>query len=98
MTAPVRLRPEAEEDLLDAATWYEQHRERLGQEFLDAVDAALEAIAEQPQRHPVVHRDVRRSLLKRFPFGVFYKVGEEEIVVVAIMHASRDPKRWKGRG
>ncbi len=97
MSLPVRLRPEAEEDLLDAASWYEQHRESLGREFLDAVEVVLAAVSENPRRYPVMHRDVRRALLRRFPFGLFFRIAGEEIDVVAIMHASRHPRRWKGR-
>jgi hypothetical protein len=44
-----------------------------------------------------VHRTVRRALLRRFPFGVFYRAEPSRIVVIGILHGSRDPKVWKGR-
>lgn len=62
MTVEVRLRPEAEQDLADAATWYEGQREGLGQEFLDEAAATFSAIAERPLMCAVVHRGARRAL------------------------------------
>ncbi len=97
MTFEVLLRPEAERDLLDAAKWYEEQRPKLGQEFLDEAAATLTAIADAPLMYPQVHRDVRRALLQRFPFGAFYRIEGSAITVVAVMHASRDPRRWKSR-
>ena len=97
MTFVLRLRPEAEQDLLDAATWYEQRRESLGHQFLDEAVASLGAIGKAPSMYPQVYRNVRRALLRRFPFGIFYKVEGSAITVLAVMHASRDPRRWKGR-
>ena len=57
MTFEVRLRPEAEHDLSDAAAWYEEQLSGLGHQFLDAVLTALFSIAEAPRRYPLVHRD-----------------------------------------
>jgi plasmid stabilization system protein ParE len=95
MSVDVRLRPEAEADLLDAASWYERQLPGLGHRFLDQVEAVLSAISETPLMCAVLHRETRRALVRRFPFGVFYQVDESGIVVVAVMHASRDPLSWK---
>ena len=97
MRHELRLRPEAEADLAEAATWYESQRPGLGHAFLDQVAAVLAALAEEPRRYPKVHRGVRRALLSRFPFGVFYHIEPDRIVVLAVMHASRHPRHWKRR-
>lgn len=97
MTLEVRLRPEAEQDLSDAAVWYEGQLSGLGHQFLDEVLVALSSIAEAPLRYPIVHRNTRRALIHRFPFGVYYQVDSTAIVVLAVMHGSRDPRRWKIR-
>ena len=97
MSLDVRLRPEAERDLSDAARWYEEQRPGLGHEFLDEVLDVFSAITEAPQMYPNVHRNTRRALIHRFPFGVYYRVEETTIVVIAILHGSRDPHRWKSR-
>jgi len=67
MNYPLRLRDEAERDITLAASWYEEQREGLGQEFLDELLATLQNIAEHPRAYPVLHRDVRRALLCRVP-------------------------------
>lgn len=97
MTQNVRLRPEAEQDLLEAAFWYEEQRPGIGVQFLDEVLTIFSGIAEAPLMYPTVHRDTRRALMRRFPFGVYYRVENAAIVVVAVMHGSRDPRRWKKR-
>jgi plasmid stabilization system protein ParE len=97
MTLEVRLRPEAEQDLADAAAWYQEQRAGLGLEFLQEAQVVLSSIAERPLSYQVVHRAARRALLRRFPFGVFYRVEPSRIVVIGILHGSRDPGVWKGR-
>ena len=97
MTLEVRLRPEAEEDLADAAAWYEEQRQGLGHEFLDEVLTMLSSIAETPLMYPNVHRNTRRAVIHRFPFSVYFQVENATIVVIAIMHGSRNPRRWKSR-
>lgn len=97
MTLLVRLRREAEEDLTVAASWYEQQREGLGHEFLDQALATFDAVAAQPLQCPIVHRNTRRALMARFPFGIYFRVEADDIVVVAVMHGSRHPHRWQGR-
>ncbi len=97
MTHEVRLRAEAEGDLAEAGSWYEEQQEGLGQQFLDEALVALESIGAKPMLYPSVGRNTRRAVMRRFPFGVYYRVEESLIVVIAVMHGSRDPKRWKSR-
>jgi plasmid stabilization system protein ParE len=93
----VRLRPEAEQDLADAATWYEEQRQGLGYEFLDEVLTLLPNIAETPLMYPNIHRNTKRAVIRRFPFGVYFREENATIVVIAIMHGSRNPRHWKSR-
>jgi toxin ParE1/3/4 len=93
----VRLREEADRDLAAAASWYEQQREGLGHEFLDEALSAFQLVSEQPLTYPVVHRNTRRALMTRFPFGIYFRVEQSQIVVVAVVHGSRHPRRWQGR-
>ena len=97
MSQTVYLRPEAEEDLEDAATWYESQREGLGQDFLDEALSAFDTISEHPHMYPIVHSCTHRAVIHRFPFGIFYRVEKDLLVVVAVMHGSRHPRRWKQR-
>ena len=74
MNVTVQLREEADGDLAAAASWYEQQRIGLGHEFLDEALSAFRHIAKQPLTYPVVHRNTRRALMHRFPFGIFFRV------------------------
>ena len=97
MSFELRVRPEAEGDLEDAAGWYEVQRSGLGHEFLTEIYKCMQRIVDRPMQFPEVHRGIRRALAHRFPFGVFFRIDSERIVVLAVMHASRDPARWKQR-
>ena len=91
------IRPAAAADIEDAFLWYEQQRPGLGSEFLSTVDDALQAIQRAPQRHPVIHRNTRRALLPRFPYGIYYRTYPDLVVIVACMHGRRDPRRWQSQ-
>ena len=97
MSYEVRVRRAAVGDIEDAAVWYEMQRVGLGGEFIDEVERALDKITDDPAKYRVLYRDTRRTILQRFPFGVFYRIQQQVIVVVAVMHSSRDPHRWKTR-
>ena len=92
------LRPAAAADVEAAYRWYEQQQVGLGDEFLDAVRGTLRAIEMNPAAHAVAHRNTRRSLVRRFPYAVFYRVIGEHVVIVACMHARRNPRKWRRRG
>jgi plasmid stabilization system protein ParE len=97
VTFEIRLRPEAEHDLADAAAWYEEQREGLGHDFLDEVLTMLSSIADTPLVYPELHRNTRRAVIHRFPFSIYFRLENATIVVLAIMHGSRNPRRWKSR-
>lgn len=97
MSLRIYLRPEAEADVEEAAVWYEKQREGLGGEFLDEVLSVFETISCNPSMYPVVHRLTHRAVIHRFPFGIYYRTEGKMIVVVAVMHGSRHPKRWQKR-
>jgi plasmid stabilization system protein ParE len=97
MTYKVTLKADAEQDLLDALAWYDQQRPGLGSELLAEVEVVLDRISENPYLHPVIHRDIRRALTGRFPYGVFFILEDDSIVVLAVLHAKRDPAHWQQR-
>ena len=93
----LRLTAEAELDLDEAHAWYLEQRPGLGGQFLRAVDACIGAILRHPEAYALVDRKMRRALLRRFPYAVFFEVGEAEILVYAVFHCARDPRSWKRR-
>ena len=94
---PVVVRPAAAEDIDEAYLWYESQGAGLGENFLISLRTAVERIARDPEQAPVIHRNTRRILLDRFPYGVFYRLYGDTVVIVACMHARRDPRKWKAR-
>jgi toxin ParE1/3/4 len=94
---PVVVRPAAEEDIEAAYLWYEGRQAYLGNEFLLAIRSALIQVSQYPEAHPIVDSDVRRVVVPRFPYGIFYRVYHETVYVIACMHGKRDPRRWRER-
>ena len=93
----LRLTPEAELDLDEAHAWYLEQRPPLGGQFLRAVDTCVAAIRRHPEAYQLVDRKMRRALLRRFPYAVFFEVEGAEILVYAVFHCARDPRSWKRR-
>jgi len=98
MTCEIIIRPEAAVDIEHAFNWFEEKHQGLGVQCLTAVDACLTAIANMPFAYPVVYREVRRALTKKFPYCLFYVVRGDQIIVVACLHARRNPIEWMRRG
>lgn len=97
MSRPLVVRPEAESDVAAAVQWYEGQRPGLSLAFRSALDRAFSTIIENPDRYARIYRDVRRALVRRFPYGVFYIEQGERIVVVGVLHTSRNPTLWRSR-
>lgn len=97
MSRAVRLLPEAEGELFDAAQWYERERTGLGAAFITRVRQAFERLADHPEHHAIVHRDVRMAFVAPFPYVILYRAELDGIVVVAVFHTSRDSAAWKSR-
>jgi plasmid stabilization system protein ParE len=97
MTRAVRFLPEALEDLIETQRWYASREPGLGQAFAEAIAAAVERIAQDPATFPCVHGAVRRLVVRRFPYAVYFREVGDEILVLAV-HGRQDPRRWQGRG
>lgn len=89
----------AQAELDEAFLWYEEQRQGLGYEFIDEVDEALKRLSYRPKAYAPIEHDVRRCLLKRFPYGVIFGLEQENdtIVVVAVGHLHREPLYWRER-
>jgi plasmid stabilization system protein ParE len=97
MNRDLVIRPEAEADLAEAYAWYEQRRQGLGQDLLREVERKLDNLQSLPESFPLVYKDVRRALTKRFPYGIYFLIDNARVVVLAIFHAKRNPKSWQRR-
>lgn len=94
------VRPEAEEDIAEAFSWYEARRRGLGHDFLLQVDAAFRFLGRDPLVFPEQYKGVRRHLLKRFPYKILYRAKNKKVIILAVIYGGRDPnwikKRIKG--
>lgn len=89
--------PDAEADLAEAKAWYDGRQDGLGTELIEAVDEAFALVQKLPLLSRPVYRDLRRVLVRRFPYAVIYRVADDRITVVAVYHTSRDPRGWQSR-
>ncbi len=97
MSLPVDFREEARDELRDGHDWYEGRRTGAGVRFMSAVQAAIDHIAAFPQSGRVLLDDIRRVLVKKYPYAVFYREEAGRIIVTSVFHTSRDPAIWQGR-
>jgi plasmid stabilization system protein ParE len=93
----VQLLPAAEREVEEAFRWYERQRRGLGFEFLLALDATMQALRRRPEGAEAVGLRTRKVLLRRFPYLVLYVLEGELILVTAVFHGHRDPRRWSDR-
>ena len=96
MTRRVVFRPQAEDDVLEIRQWYEARREGLGAEFGLAVDALVGRVVANPLAFQRAHGEIRRAVLARFPYVIYFRVVDEEIVVLAL-HGRQQQSHWRTR-
>ena len=84
-------------DIEEAFEWYESERIGLGAEFLEEVRAVYSRIEESPLKYQVLKFDIRRALTQRFPYAAYFIVADDRVIILAVLHAARDPVRWHQR-
>jgi plasmid stabilization system protein ParE len=97
MKYKVIIRLEAEDDLKEAFSWYEDKRTGLGYDFLLQVDAGINFINKNPEVHPIEYKGTRKHVIKRFPYKIIYLVEKENIIILAVIHGKRRPDLIKKR-
>lgn len=91
------VRGEAKADVQLAARRYELQRPGLGREFMAELDAALNRVSGNRFQYQVLHRETRRAIVHRFPYGAFYRIEGNNLVVFCLIHLHQDPASWKSR-
>ena len=97
MSLPVVLRPEASQDAAEARDYFEAQQAGLGQTFLDRLNDALTRIGGMPETYGVAWRNLRAARLRRFTYVVYYRVHDDRVEVLAVMHGRRDASAWRTR-
>lgn len=92
-----RFADEALAEYISAGQYYNRQVPGLGDEFADAIEAGVRAITMAPLAWRIVEEDVRRYLIQRFPYGIYYTMEEDVIVIWAVRHLHRDPDYWQER-
>ena len=89
--------PEALEEYEAAARYYAERDLAVALRLIESVEETLDRIQDAPQRWRTVDEDVRRCLTHLFPYAILYTIEDDFILVVAVMHCSREPGYWKER-
>ena len=87
-----------EQEVAEAALWYEDHQTDLGEQFLISTEKAANAAATSPELYARVHGSLRRVLAHCFPYALIVRESSDELFVVACYHLHRDPTVWQSRG
>ena len=90
--------PAAEAELNEAALFYESSSPGLGLSLTLEVIRAVSVVLEAPESAPILEGSIRRKVLRRFPYNVLYYRTSTGIRIIALMHQSRKPGYWRGRG
>lgn len=91
------FRKQARLEFDKAGDWYEKERPGLGIEFLTEIHLLIQRIATTPEPFPMLYRDVRKAVARRFPYCIYFREREQKIIVLAVFHSARNPAVWKQR-
>ncbi len=89
--------PEVEQEVIEAVLWYEIQNVGLGDELFMMIDEKINEVITNPLQFEIVFKNVRRAIVKKFPYSLFYIIDERKIIIIAIIHQSRNPEIWKKR-
>ena len=89
--------PEAEIEFVQAVDYYEEVEKDLGLDFTFEIYSTIERVLAHPLAWPVIDDDIRRALVRKFPYGILYSQIEEDIYIIAVMNLNREPDYWKNR-
>lgn len=92
-----RLDPRALEDFEAAVEYYLRLSPEAASMFVDEFEAAVAFVSQNPAAAALIDSDVRRWNFRRFPYALLYRLIDERVVILGVMHARRDPKVWKAR-
>lgn len=90
----VKILPRAFKDLQEAKKWYNDQRDNLGEEFKTEVNKEINYIAKNPEHYQYKYKELRQSLVTRFPYAIFYILEKERerIVIFGVLHTKRNPE------
>ena len=87
----------AKSDIRHANIWYNLQKENLGNEFLIEIEKYLVQIQTNPKQFPKHKNSIRKAVLRKFPYCIFFSIQSNIIKVIAVFHNSRNPITWMRR-
>ncbi len=97
MSYLLTVRKEAELDIDSAFEYYEMQRVGLGYDFLLCIEECLSKIERNPTHYRMIYKELRRIVVRRFPYRILYLVQNNSVIVTAVFHARKDPQAWESR-
>ena len=97
MSRSLVFRRKARQEFDSAGDWYERERPGLGSAFLAEVERVLQTVVSNPDTFPEVLEGIRKAVIKRFPYCLYFRVRGEVVVVLAVFHSARNPAAWRTR-
>ncbi len=93
------LATDAIQDIDEAIEWYEAQKEGLGIRFALSFKESVRFLENNPQMYAKIFEEVRRVLVRSFPYSAYYLIEEnkKEVLIFAVVHNSRNPQIWQGR-
>lgn len=94
MSYTIYNRAQADRDIVDAASWYEEQKQGLGHEFLDELESMLAYIEAEPLIFQMHYKGIRQAPMQRFPYVLLYQVEDElTIILLAVFHTGQNPNK-----
>ena len=84
-------------DIEAAFEWYESEQSGLGLEFLNEIRATHLRILDEPLKYAVLRSGIRRAITRRFPYGIYFSIEDDVVLIIAVLHTARDPAEWQFR-
>jgi plasmid stabilization system protein ParE len=93
----VLLGEAAKIELENAIEWYELQSQGLGRRFAQAIDITVKRLLLYPEISPILVKEIRRAMVKGFPYGIIYSLKDEYIEIISVAHSHRKPMYWEKR-
>ena len=92
-----QLHSKAEAEFGEAYFWYENQSKGLGTQFILCVNEAIERVLRNPRLYPYAQNQMRRAIIKKFPYTIIYEEIESQIWIISVFHSKRNPTHWQTR-
>lgn len=97
MSYQLIIKPDAEQDLIEIAKWYESQSVSLGKRFLEAIEVKIQFIESNPKLYQKRYKEMRFALVRRFPYAIHYTIESQKVYVHAVLSTYKSPTIWKER-